>query len=38
MVYDCEDSKKKYESKKRFDRIEREKIAPKDKKIEKRKK
>ena len=37
MVYDNEDSMKKYEPKKRLARIEREKLAPKDRKVEKKK-
>ena len=37
MVYDNEDSMKKYEPKKRRARIEREKLAPKDRKVEKKK-
>ena len=37
MVYDTEDSMKKYEPKKRLARIEREKLAPKDRKVEKKK-
>ena len=37
MVYDSEDSMKKYEPKKRLARIEREKLAPKDRKVEKKK-
>ena len=37
MVYDTEDSMKKYESKRRLARIEREKLAPKDRKVEKKK-
>ena len=35
MVYDNEDSMKKYEPKSRLARIEREKLAPKDRKVEK---
>ena len=37
MVYDTEDSMKKYEPKRRLARIEREKLAPKDRKVEKKK-
>jgi small subunit ribosomal protein S24e len=37
MVYDSEDSMKKYEPKKRLSRIEREKLPPKDRKVEKKK-
>ena len=37
MVYDSEDSMKKFEPKKRLARIEREKLAPKDRKVEKKK-
>ena len=37
MVYDTEDSMKKYEPKKRMIRIEREKLAPKDRKADKKK-
>ena len=37
MVYDSEDAMKKYEPKKRLARIEREKLAPKDRKVEKKK-
>ena len=37
MVYDNEDSMKKYEPKRRLARIEREKLAPKDRKVEKKK-
>ena len=37
MVYDSEDSMKKFEPKKRLARIEREKLAPKDRKAEKKK-
>ena len=37
MVYDNEDSMKKYEPKSRLARIEREKLAPKDRKVEKKK-
>ena len=37
MVYDNEDSMKKYEPKKRLIRLEREKLAPKDRKVEKKK-
>ena len=37
MVYDSEDSMKKYEPKRRLLRIEREKLAPKDRKVEKKK-
>ena len=37
MVYDNEDSMKKYEPKKRLVRIEREKLAPKDRKADKKK-
>ena len=37
MVYDNEDSMKKYEPKKRLARIEREKLPPKDRKVEKKK-
>ena len=37
MVYDNEDALKKYEPKKRLARIEREKLAPKDRKADKKK-
>ena len=37
MVYDNEDSMKKYEPKRRLARLEREKLAPKDRKVEKKK-
>ena len=37
MVYDSEDAMKKYEPKKRLARIEREKLAPKDRKADKKK-
>ena len=37
MVYDSEDFMKKYEPKRRLARIEREKLAPKDRKGEKKK-
>ena len=37
MVYDSEDAMKKYEPKRRLMRIEREKLAPKDRKGEKKK-
>ena len=37
MVYDNEDAMKKYEPKKRLIRIEREKLAPKDRKADKKK-
>ena len=37
MVYDNEDSMKKYEPKKRLIRLEREKLAPKDRKADKKK-
>ena len=37
MIYDNEDSMKKYEPKRRLARIEREKLAPKDRKVEKKK-